>query len=187
MARYSGRGGTRVATAYGAALLVAVAVLASWAHVSLSATPPAQPGPVAVQPAGVSPPSLQEQVRGWLREAQPSIHDLFVAGDYAVLDTSEGNVAGARVACQSASNAVARLEQHMPSPDSSANLLLQMAIGDYRTGIHRCLSGAQDNYRVRLDESMNDVKRGGAELQDAVEILIADEHIEPPDHHVLAV
>lgn len=183
MARYSVR--TLIATAYGAASLVAVAVTASWAHHSLATGHPAQPAAVAVQPAGVAPPSLQAQVPAWLREAQSSIHDLFVAGDYAVLDASEKNVAGAGMSCQSASAAAARLQQHLPSPDASANLLFQMAIGDYRAGIHRCLSGAHDNNAGRVDVSMTDIKRGGAELQDAIEILIADEHIEHPDHHVL--
>jgi len=184
MARYRGRGPMLVATAYGAALLVAVGVSAGWAHYRLATAPLAQPQAVAVQPAGAVPPSLQVQVRGWLREAQPSIHDLFVAGDYAVIDASERNFAGAGVACQSAGVAAAALQQHMPSPDSSANLLLQMAIGDYRAGIHRCRSGAQDNDAARLRASMTDIKRGGTELQGAIEILIADERV---DHRVLTV
>ncbi|UMB68750.1 hypothetical protein [Mycobacterium paraterrae] len=185
MARYSGR--TLIATTYGVALLTAVVVSALWAHDSLLTAPPARPSAVAVQPAGVLPPSLPAQARGWLRQGQSAIHDLFVAGDYAVIDASEKNVAGAGVACQSASAAAARLQEHLPSPDSSANLLLQEAIGDYRAGIHRCLSGAHDNDAARLDRSMIDIKRGGAELQDAIEILIADEHIESPDHHRLTV
>ena len=185
MARY--RGGMLIATVYGVAVLVAVAVSAIWAYLGLPTAPPARPEAVAVHPAGVVPPSLPVQARGWLREAQPAIHDLFVAGDYAVIDASEKNVAGAGVACQSASAAAARAQEHLPSPDSSANLLLQMAIGDYRAGIHRCLSGAHDNDVGRVDASMTDIKRGGAELQDAIEILIADEHIESPDHHTLTV
>jgi hypothetical protein len=187
MARYSGRGRTLAAAAYGFGLLVAVAVSASWAHYSLATAPELRPDAVAVAPAGVMPPSLQVKVRAWLREAQPSVHDLFAAGDYAVIDASEGHLAGASVACQSASAAAADLQQHMPSPDPSANLLLQMAIGDYRAGIHRCLSGAQDGNRDRVDTSMTDLKRGGTELEDAIEILISDQLVEPPDHHVLTV
>ncbi len=187
MARYSGRGPMLVATAYGAALLVAVGISASWAHYRLATAAPAQPPAVALQPAGALPPSLQVQARAWLREAQPSVHDLFVAGDYAVIDASDGDFAGAGVACKSASVAAARLQQHTPSPDSWANLLLQMAIGDYRAGIHRCRSGAEDSNTARLGASIADLKRGGAELQDAIEILITDEHIKPPDHRVLTV
>ncbi len=187
MASYSVRGPMLVVRAYGAALLLAVGVSAGWAHYRLATAPPAQPQVVAVQPTGALPPSLQVQVRGWLREAQPSIHDLFIAGDYAVIDASERNFAGAGVACQSAGVASAGLQQHLPSPDSSANLLLQIAIGDYRAGINRCRSGAQDNNAARLDASMTDIKRGSAELQQAIEILIADARVEPPDHRVLTV
>src|SRR5579875_3478987 len=111
MARHSGRGRTLVAAAYGVVMLVVVTVCASWAHYSLATAPKMQPPPAAAQPAGVSPPSLQAQVRGWLRVAQPPIHDLFVAGDDAVIDASEGNSGGAGVACQSASAEAARLQQ----------------------------------------------------------------------------
>jgi hypothetical protein len=180
MATSSGR--KLVAAACGAAVLMAIAILAPWQHSGFTTVPSTD---TALHSVGATGPPLQIRARAWLRDAQPVIHDLFVAGDVALIDAAHGDAVGAAAACRGAGGAAAGLQQHLPSPDGAANVLLQEAIGDYRTGIRHCLAGERGLAAKHSEAASNFIKLGGAELQSAIEILLGDEYNAPRDRRVL--
>jgi hypothetical protein len=129
-----------IAAAGAAVLLVVIAVLWTWAHHSLSTARLAPSNTATALPASAAPAlplgsrSLRELLRAWLDEAEPSIDSLSIAGENVVAAASRADIAGTRAACQTARDALANAQQHLPSPDSALNTALQQAFDDYQAG-----------------------------------------------------
>ncbi len=120
-------GGRQLVIAVGSAvLLVGIAVLSAWAHHSLSAPRQSSQHAPAAQPATPNsppPPGLpvSQPLRAWSTDAKPSIRAMFIAADNFVTAARYGDIAAAGGACHTAANALATLQQHMPSPDPALN------------------------------------------------------------------
>jgi hypothetical protein len=178
MARYQRH--ELVAAASGAMLVVVVALLAAWAHHSLSTSRPAASNTAAVLPtsaasAGRLPAaSLRVQIRAWLDDAEPSIDALVVAGDNVVAIATRGDIAGTGTACQTAGDALASAQQHLPSPDLTLNAVLQQAFELYQAGIHHCISGTQNQDAIGIGQGTGFIDQGKILLQKAFDIVRAD-------------
>ena len=163
-------------TASWAVLVVVIAVLSAWANHSLTTAPPAAPAAAAALPASgfapqpsSLPPSLP--MRAWLNKAGPSIDALVAAGDEIVAAASQGDIVATGAACHTAADAVANLQQRLPSPDPALNIALQQAITNYQVGIRHCLSGAQHRNAVDIGEATVSIDQGNTDLQIAVDII----------------
>jgi len=169
-----------IAAAGAAVLLVVIAVLWTWAHHSLSTARLAPSNTATALPASAAPalplgsPSLRELLRAWLDEAEPSIDSLSIAGDNVVAPASRGDIAGTRAACQTARDALANAQQHLPSPDSALNTALQQAFDDYRAGIGYCISGTQNQDPIDIGKGAGFISQGKIELQKAFDIIEED-------------
>jgi hypothetical protein len=172
-----------------AALLVVIIVLSAWAHHSLSPARQASPHAAAAQPAStISPPvpalPVGPQLRAWFTDAKPSITAMFIAADNFVTAARYGDVAGAGAACQTAADALAKLQHHTPSPDPALNTKLQQAITNYQAGIRHCVTGRQDRDPAETGKAMVSLSQGSTDLQAAVGIIEEDLASEARDQRV---
>ncbi|MFZ3305601.1 MAG: hypothetical protein WA622_02060 [Mycobacterium sp.] len=183
-------GGRELVVAVGwAALLVVIVVLSAWAHHSLSPARQASPHAAAAQPAiSISPPlpalPVGPQLRAWFTDAKPSITAMFIAADNFVTAARYGDVAGAGAACQTAADALAKLQHHTPSPDPALNTKLQQAITNYQAGIRHCVAGKQDREPAETGKAMVSISQGSTDLQAAVGIIEEDLATEARDQRV---
>jgi hypothetical protein len=188
--RTSHQRGELITAAGWAVLLVAIAVLSGWAHHSLStarpaATPP--PSAAATPPpstAATRPPNTaatpmtsgptDTQLRAWLAQAEPSIDALVGARDDIAAAAADNDMPGTGAACRTADDAIASLQQHMPTPDPELNNPLQQAISSFQVGLRYCISGAQNQQTNEIEQAATYIDRGNADLQTAVDILERD-------------
>ena len=183
-------GGRQLVIAVGSAvLLVGIAVLSAWAHHSLSAPRQSSQHAPAAQPATPNsppPPGLpvSQPLRAWSTDAKPSIRAMFIAADNFVTAARYGDIAAAGGACHTAANALATLQQHMPSPDPALNTSLQQAITHYQAGVRDCVAGKQDRDPVETGKAMVSINHGSTDLQAAVGILEEDLASEARDQRV---
>lgn len=187
------RGGSEpVASAGGAVLLVIIAMLAAWAHHSLSTVRPASPHVAAAQPANsMSPPlaplPMGTQVRAWFTDAKPSIIALFGAADNLVTAARYGDNAATGAACQTTAGAVANLQHHMPSPDPALNIELQQAITSYQLGIRHCVLGTQDRDPIEIGKATAFINQGSTYLNATVGMIEDDLSSDARDNRVWTV
>lgn len=183
-------GDRELVTAVGwAVLLVVVVVLSTWAHHSLSLARQAAPHAAEAQPASsISPPlpalPVGPQLRAWFTDAKPSITAMFIAADNFVTAARYGDIAGAGTACQTAADALGKLQHHTPSPDPALNTTLQQAITNYQAGIRHCVAGKQDRDPVETGKAMVSINQGSTDLQAAVGIIEEDLASDARDHKV---
>ena len=161
--------------ANGAALLVVIAVLAAWAHHSLSAWPSDRSTDAATQPAesvGAAPPApMLLQLLAWRSEAKPSFDALVTARHSIAAAAAQHDIAGTGVACLSAGGAVVDSQQQMPSPDPALNAALQQAITSYQLGLGHCFSGTQQQDAAELGQAATYFNKADIQLQAALTIL----------------
>ena len=172
-----------------AVLLVVIVVLSAWAHYSLSASRQASPHAAAAQPASSTSPPLPAlpvgpQLRAWFTDAKPSITAMFIAADNFVTAARYSDIAGAGAACQTPADALAKLQQHTPSPDPALNTKLQQAITHYQAGVRDCVAGKQDRDPVETGKAMVSISQGSTDLQAAVGIIEEDLASEERDQRV---
>jgi hypothetical protein len=110
-------------------------------------------------------------MRAWLNKAGPSIDALVAAGDGIVAAAPQSDIAATGAACQTAADAVANLQQRLPSPDPVLNIALQQAITDYQVGIRYCISGTQNQDAVKIGEATVRIDQGNTDMQIAVDII----------------
>ncbi len=173
-------GGRQVVIAVGSAVvLVVIVVLSAWAHHSLSASrQPSQHAPAAPPASSISPPlpgmPVGPLLRVWFTDAKPSIRAMFIAGGNFVTAARYGDIAGAGAACHTTTDALATLQQHMPSPDPALNTKMRQAITHYQAGVRDCGAGQQDRDPVETATAMVSIEHGNTDLQAAVGILEED-------------
>ena len=111
---------------------------------------------------------------------------MFIAADNFVTAARYGHIAGAGAACQTAADALAKLQRHTPSPDPDLNTKLQQAITHYQAGVRDCVAGEQDENFRETGKAMVSIDQGSADLQAAVGILEEDLASEARDQRVWA-
>jgi hypothetical protein len=172
-----------------AALLAVIIVLAGWAHHSAAPARQASPHASAAQPArSISPPvppaPMGTQLQAWFADAKPSITAMFIAADNFVTAARFGNITNADATCQTAADALAKLQRYTPSPEPALNTKLEQAIDNYQLGIHHCVTAKQDRDRVEIAKAITFINQGSTDLQAAVGIIEEDLAAEARDHRV---
>ncbi len=172
----------RTVAAAGALLVAVIAVLSAWAHHSLSAGQTARPTANAKPPT----PALA-QLRAWLSDAEPSINALTTARDNIAVAATRNDLTATGVACQTAGEAVANSQQHLPSPEPALNAALHRAIGKYQAALGYCLSGFRSQDAAQLAQAAAYFNDGDTDLQAAMNFLDRNLPTQAPGSAVLIV
>lgn len=167
-----------IATAGGAALMVAIGVFSGWAHHSLTAEQPV-PATIAATPPANSPAPLMTspmrvQLRTWLAQAQPSIDAVLAARHDIATAAANNDIDGTGATCESAKDAVVTLQQFLPTPDMRLTNAFQTAISSYRVGLGYCISGAHNHNGNDMARAAGYIRQANGELQAAVDIVEAE-------------
>jgi hypothetical protein len=147
--------------------------VASWAILTLVGALSAAYHVWSTEPAAYSddvlPPPMS--MHAWLDESQPSINVLVSARNNIAAAASRRDIHGTGIACQTATNAVANLRMHMPSPEAAVNQSLQQAISSYTTGLPDCVSASRTVDGEGLQRAASYISRGDDAMQLALDIL----------------
>lgn len=160
------------------ALLIVIAVMASWAYATSSARQ------ADLVNSSAAPALTMPQ---WLDESEPSINALVAARQDIAAAAAKGDLAATGAACRSASTAAAHLHRQMPSPTPALTTTLQRALSSYDLGLPDCISAAQANDGHGLQRAADYIAEGDAVMRVAIGFLGHDSDLEPVSQGVLIV
>jgi hypothetical protein len=161
------------------ALLIVIAVMASWAY-SKSAARQANLVNSSVAPAPLTMPQ-------WLAESEPSINALVAARQDIAAAAAKGDLAATSAACRTATAAAAHLHRQLPSPTPALTTTLQRALSSYDLGLPYCMSAARTNDGHGLQRAADYIAEGDAVLRVAIGFLGHDSDSEPVSQAMLIV
>jgi hypothetical protein len=141
----------------------------------------------AAPDADVAPVAPTMSMQAWLDQSQPSINELVSARNTISAAASHRDIQATGSACQTASNAVATLREHMPSPRDDLNYPLQQAISSYITGLPDCVSASRTVDGERLQRAAGYISQGDTAMQTALDILSDETDGQPGNLGVLIV
>ena len=119
-----------------------------------------------------SPPVAPSMsMHAWLDESQPSINVLVNARDNIAAAASRRDIPGTGIACQTATDAVANLRIHMPSPEAAVNQSLQQAISSYTAGLPSCISASRAVDGEGMQRAASYISQGDHAMQSALDVL----------------
>jgi hypothetical protein len=126
-------------------------------------------------------------MHAWLDESQPSINVLVSARNNIAAAASRRDIPATGIACQTATDAVATLRMHMPSPEAAVNQSLQQAISSYTTGLPNCISASRTVDGEGMQRAASYISQGDDAMRMALDILGDESAPEPNQLGVLIV
>lgn len=124
-------------------LSVIVVLILAVAHHESSARISESPDAAAMESNAFASPR-RVTLPAWLTESEPSIDDVVVARNNIAAAAARHDIARTGAACGSASGAVAKLRQQLPSPEPVLNSTLRHAVDDYEMGLPFCVSATRN-------------------------------------------
>jgi hypothetical protein len=110
-------------------------------------------------------------MHAWLDESQPSINIVVSARNNLAAAASRRDIPGTGIACQTATDAVANLRMHMPSPEAAVNQSLQQAITSYTIGLPHCISASRTVGGEGMQRAASYISQGDDAMKLALNIL----------------
>ena len=110
-------------------------------------------------------------MHAWLDESQPSINIVVSARNNLAAAASRRDIPGTGIACQTATDAVANLRMHMPSPEAAVNQSLQQAITSYTIGLPHCISASRTVGGEGMQRAASYISQGDDAMKLALDIL----------------
>lgn len=155
----------RVTAISWAGLLVVIAVLSAWAHFGSRTSPDN-----AAMPSASAPP-MRMQLGAWLTDSERFIHDLVTARNNIAAAAGRHDLPGTGAACRTATGAVAKLHQKMPTPEPTLTNTLEDAIASYDVGLPYCISATQTENGAALARAASYISEGDDAMRAALDIL----------------
>ena len=107
-------------------------------------------------------------MRAWLDQSQQSIDVLVTARNNIAAAASQRDIRATGVACQTATDGVADLREHLPSPEAAVNQSLQQAISSYTIGLPGCFSASLTVDGEGMQRAAGNIRHGDAAMQSAL-------------------
>lgn len=107
----------------------------------------------------------------WLDQSEAAVNGLVGARNTIAAAASRRDIPATGTACRTATDAVATLRQHMPSPEAAVNYALQQAISDYTIGLPDCISASRTVDGEGLQRAARFISQGDNAMQLALDIL----------------
>jgi hypothetical protein len=179
-----------LAAAGGAVLVAVIGTCTGWSHHGSTAAAPVAATRAEARPADAVPPgasAMHGPLRAWLSRAEPSIDALLTARHLIASAAANNDIARTGATCASAQDAVAALQQSLPSPDARLTNAFQQAINRYGVGLDYCVSGARNQDGHVMARAVGYIRQANGELQAAVELVMAQVPGAVPGAPVLTV
>lgn len=167
-------------------LSVIVVLILAVAHYESSARISESPDAAAMESNAFASPR-RVTLPAWLTESEPSIDDVVVARNNIAAAAARHDIARTGAACGSASSAVAKLRQQLPSPEPVLNSTLRHAVDDYEMGLPFCVSASRDRDAAGMKRAALYIAQGDDAMRAALDTVGHDSDGPTPDLGVLIV
>ena len=107
----------------------------------------------------------------WLDQSEAAVNSLVGARNTIAAAASRRDIPATGTACRSATDAVATLREHMPSPEAAVNSALQQAISNYTIGLPDCISASRTVDGEGMQRAARFISQGDDAMQLALDIL----------------
>lgn len=120
---------------------------------------------------GSPPIAPTTSMRDWLAQSQSSINYVVTARNNIAAAASRKDIPGTGTACQTATEAVAMMRDHMPVPEAAVNQPMQQALSNYTTGLPFCVSAAGNADGEGMQMAARFISQGDEAMQVALDAL----------------
>jgi len=126
---------------------------------------------VSLDEAAAPPVAPTISMHTWLNQSEAAVNGLVGARNTIAAAASRQDIPATGMACRSATDAVATLRGHMPSPEASVNYALQQAISDYTIGLPDCISASRNVDGEGMQRAARYISQGDDAMQLALDLL----------------
>jgi hypothetical protein len=148
------------------AVLVLIGALSASAYHHWSSKRSASPDEAAMAPVA---PTIS--MHTWLEQSEAAVNGLVGARNTIAAAASRRDIPATGTACRTATDAVATLRQHMPSPEASVNSALQQAISNYTIGLPDCISASRNVDGQGMQRAARYISQGDDAMQLGLDLL----------------